>query len=156
MKAVNSSAFYASLYAHRRFYDGAWGGGMEASLPPSERRTVDMARASLMKASNNYGGNQPNYGFGATYWSYGREDNGSLPLDTLSTDDALLDWGVCHIGLAHVGFYLRNYVAADGSINYYSWGAGQKDSISDQWEASSSFAGRGLVASSWHPLRKGG
>jgi hypothetical protein len=135
---------------------------MGASAPASERRTLDQARASLLKASGNYGGNQPNYGvrparvrtrnlliphaqpadqetdssnlaagFGATYWSYGREDNGSLPLDTLSTDDALLEWGVCGIGLAHVGFYLGNYVAADGSINYYSWGAGQKDSISD-------------------------
>ena len=33
-----------------------------------------------------------NYGNGMTYWSYGREDNGSLPLNILSVDDALLDW----------------------------------------------------------------
>ena len=37
---------------------------------------------------------EPNYGFGATYWSYGREDNGSLPLDMLSVDDALISFGV--------------------------------------------------------------
>jgi hypothetical protein len=30
-----------------------------------------------------------------TYWSIGREDNGSLPLNILTVDDALLDWGMC-------------------------------------------------------------
>jgi hypothetical protein len=31
---------------------------------------VDMAHAALLATTNNYVGNQPNYGFGATYWSY--------------------------------------------------------------------------------------
>ena len=34
---------------------------------------------------------QSNYGFGGTYWSYGREDNGSLPLNILSVDEALIE-----------------------------------------------------------------
>ena len=55
---------------------------------------------------------QPNYGFGGTYWSIGREDNGSLPLNVLGVDGALLDWGKCKVGLSHVGYYLDNYIRA--------------------------------------------
>ena len=40
---------------------------------------------------------------GATYWSVSREDNGSLPLNWLSTDEALLEWGICDLAIAHIG-----------------------------------------------------
>lgn len=67
---------------------------------------------------------QSNYGFGGTYWSYGREDNGSLPLNWLTTDHALLDWGLWDLVAAHVGFYFDNYVDPEtGNINFYTWGA---------------------------------
>ena len=63
-------------------------------------------------------------------WSNGREDNGSLPLNILSVSDALLEWGVCDLGLAHISFYFENYVGEDGEINYYTWGAAG-DSVGD-------------------------
>ena len=43
---------------------------MQVQLPDSDRRQVDMAHAALLATTNNFVGNQPNYGFGATYWSY--------------------------------------------------------------------------------------
>jgi hypothetical protein len=68
----------------------------------------------------------------------GREDNGSLPLDMLSVDDALISFGICNVTLAHLGFYLSNYIAADGTVTYFipPWGSGADkthggDSIAD-------------------------
>lgn len=73
---------------------------------------------------------QANYGFGATYWSYGREDNGSLPLNWLSVDNALTEWGMCDVATAHMGFFFDNYIQPDGTVNYYTWGS-EGDSVGD-------------------------
>ena len=83
------------------------------------RRQLDTVRASLVFASSNYVGEQSNYGFGATYWSYGREDNGSLPLDVLEPDAALLEWGQCGVALPHLSFYFDNYIDLQhGNVRY--------------------------------------
>lgn len=127
---VDEEMFYTKMVEYQEFYQSLLSQGMKIKLPDFERRQVDMAKGALLSTLNNYVGNQPNYGNGATYWSYAREDNGSLPLNILSVDDALLDWGLCDIALAHIGFYFDNYVRDDGTINYYTWG-GFGDSISD-------------------------
>lgn len=91
----------------------------------------------MLGSLSNYIGNQSNYGYGATYWSYGREDNGSLALNFLSVDEALLEWGMCDVALNHIGFYFDNYVdVVTGHINGYTWptdgsDGGEGDSISD-------------------------
>ena len=78
-------------------------------LPGSEgQRQRDQALSGLLLASNNYVGNQANYGDGIPYWSYGRQDNGSLALIPTTVDDALLDFGLCDTALAHIGFWLEN------------------------------------------------
>jgi|EP01047_Picozoa_sp_COSAG01_P071821 hypothetical protein len=63
---------------------------------------------------------------------YGREDNGSLPLDLIPIDNALMSWGVCDTAINHIGFWLDNYIAADGHVVYFSgdW-VKHGDSIAD-------------------------
>lgn len=130
--------FYRALLAVQRKDAKILAAGMQVELPSSDRRQVDMANAAILATTNNFVGNQPNYGFGSTYWSYGREDNGSLPLDMLSVDDALISFGICETVLAHIGFYFDNYIAADGTVTYFipPWGSGTDqthggDSIAD-------------------------
>jgi hypothetical protein len=79
-----------------------------------------MALAAMLSSIGNYVGDQSNYGNGATYWSVAREDNGSLPLNILSVDDALLDWGLCTEPLAHIGYYFDNYIMANGTVDYHT------------------------------------
>lgn len=129
--ATGASTFYARLLAVQRKVTAQLAPMMQVELPYGDRRQRDMAVASILATTNNYVGNQPNYGFGATYWSYGREDNGSLPLNILSVDNALLEWGGCDLALAHIDFYFENYVANDGRIEYGPiWGSAH-DSYSD-------------------------
>lgn len=130
-----AASFYKSLLAVYKKDAALVGPGspaMKVELPDGDRRQVDMAHAALLATTNNFVGDQPNYGFGSTYWSYGREDNGSLPLDILPIDNALMSWGICDIPIKHIGFWLDNYIAADGHVVYFSgdWIA-HPDSISD-------------------------
>jgi hypothetical protein len=120
-----------ALLAHSQYYAKEFGEGMTVELPDEERRMSDMANAAMKISSANFVGNQANYGNGGTYWSYGREDNGSLVLDITSVDGSLLGWGKCKKALGHIGFYLENYINGDGTINYYDWGTGDRDSLSD-------------------------
>ena len=95
-----------------------------------------MARSGMLNAVNNDVGNQSNYGFGASYWSISREDNGSLPLVWLAADEALLEWGACGAALGHIGYFFANNVALpSGEVNYWGWGGAAPmagaDSISD-------------------------
>ena len=117
-QATGAATFYARLLAVHAKVAAQLAPMMTVELPDSDHRQRDMALASILATTNNYVGNQPNYGFGATYWSYGREDNGSLPLDMLAVDTAVLEWGGCDLGLDHLDFYFSNYVMPDGIINY--------------------------------------
>ena len=127
-----AALFYAALLAVADKGDGLLRPAMSLELPDGDRRQVDMARASLLFSSNTYVGNQPNYGVGATYWSYGREDNGSLPVIVLSVDEALLEWGMCGTALDHIDFYLQNYIDAAGRVTYgiFPW-TYEGDSVGD-------------------------
>lgn len=120
---VNASVFYGALSKHTANVRSLLAPTIDVTLPGAEgARQVDTAKFGLLSAMSNFIGNQPNYGNGGTYWSIGREDNGSLPLDFLTVDDALLDWGMLEVAREHVGFYLDNYVRDDGTVNYYTWG----------------------------------
>ena len=130
---ISSAAFYTALAAHVAQQRAVLSPtGMDAALPGADgRRQMDTVRSGLLSSLNNYVGNQANYGFGATYWSYGREDNGSLPLNWLSVDAALLEWGQCGIALRHVAYYFDNYVnLTSGDVDYYTWGS-TGDSVGD-------------------------
>ena len=73
-KASGAATFYQALLAVYKKDAGLVGAaspGMQVQLPEGDRRQLDMAHAALLATMNNYVGNQPNYGFGATYWSYG-------------------------------------------------------------------------------------
>ena len=124
--ATGAAQFYAALLAVYRKDRDLLAEGMQVVLPASDRRQSDMANTAMLATLNNFVGNQSNYGFGATYWSYGREDNGSLPLNILSVDEALLNWGKCTPALEHLRFYFENVIAADGTVTYgcCKWGAG--------------------------------
>ena len=65
------------------------------------------------------------------YWSYGRQDNGSLALIPTTVDDALLDYGLCDVALGHIGFWLENYLTPDGQIKYYTWAPSVVDGVGD-------------------------
>ena len=69
-------------------------------------------------------------GDGVPYWSVAQQDNGSLALIPATVDDALLDFGLCDTALAHIGFWLDNYLTRDGKIIYYTWG-GVVDGVGD-------------------------
>eukprot|EP01052_Picozoa_sp_SAG31_P045023 SAG31_NODE_8068_length_1529_cov_1.413287_1_plen_470_part_01 len=129
---VAASEFYTNLQTHLNFTDSSFVQHAAAlRLPGAEgRRQRAQALSGLLLASNNYVGNQANYGDGIPYWSVDRQDNGSLALIPTTVDDALLDWGLCDTALDHIGFWLENYLTADGQIKYYTWG-GVVDGVGD-------------------------
>ena len=79
---ITADQFYTELLQHVQFYRTITDPAkvMSVSLPQSDQRQADMSYNALITTMSNYVGNQSNYGNGMTYWSYGREDNGSLPL----------------------------------------------------------------------------
>jgi hypothetical protein len=127
---VDPSEFYSKLAEYVQFYDKVLQEGMQVNLPASDQRQEDMANSALLSSWGNYLGDQSNYGNGATYWSIGREDNGSLPLNVLSVEEANLEWGLCNLALPHIGYYFDNNVRSDGTVNYWTWG-GLGDSVGD-------------------------
>lgn len=71
---ITSTEFYTSLLLREKEFSSLFSGAMTLSLPGSDgQRQIDMAAVGMLSSLNNYIGNQSNYGFGATYWSYGRE-----------------------------------------------------------------------------------
>ena len=137
---VSASEFYANLGTLLNHTNSTFDSvAASLRLPGAEgRRQRDQALSGLLLASNNYVGNQANYGDGLPYWSVARQDNGSLALIPTTVDDALLDFGLCDTALAHIGFWLDNYLTADGQINYFTWG-GVVDGVGDIGRVASLF-----------------
>ena len=48
---------------------------------------------------------------------------GSLPLTSLSLDNALLEWGLFDSALAKVGYYLDTFIFQNGTPS--TWGTGR-------------------------------
>lgn len=130
--STTPDAFYGALLRQARGQRALLRSSMSIELPgPEGARQRDTALFGLLSALNNYVGLQANYGFGATYWSYGREDNGSLPLNVLSVDSALLEWGACEPALAHLDFYFGENIRDDGTVRYDAEWEQSGDSIGD-------------------------
>ena len=133
---VSAEEFYSHMQAHAKAQSAVLSEAMAVTLPFAEgARQADMANSGMLSSLNNFVGDQSNYGFGATYWSYGREDNGSLPLNWLSVDEALVEWGACGVTKKHLSFFFDNYAVRGAktipsTINYYSWN-GKGDSVGD-------------------------
>ena len=124
------ATFYDAMLNYTQRYTSMFSTAMRVRLPNHDRRQHDMALSALQSSVSNFVGLQPNYGNGATYWSYGKTDNGSLPFNILTVGDALLDWNLCDLALRVVGFYFQNYITNNGAINYYTWG-NDGDSVGD-------------------------
>ena len=132
---ISASEFYRELDSARSRVLDEFQGAMDISLPGVDgARQRDMTRFAIFSSLSNFIYNQSNYGFGGTYWSVAREDNGSLPLNVLSVDEAMLNFGMCEMSLNHLDFYVRNYIDIDdegtGSFQNYTWGTAG-DSLSD-------------------------
>jgi hypothetical protein len=65
------ATFYQALLAVQHKFGTMLAPAMQVEVPRSDQRQIDMAKASMLASLNNFVGNQPNYGNGATYWSYG-------------------------------------------------------------------------------------
>ena len=115
-QTISSSEFYRELNLARSRVLDEFQGAMDISIPgPDGARQRDMTRFAIFSSLSNFIYNQSNYGTGATYWSVGREDNGSLPLNILSVDEALLNFGMCDMSIKHLDYYVRNYISIDES-----------------------------------------
>eukprot|EP01047_Picozoa_sp_COSAG01_P035444 COSAG01_NODE_2720_length_7187_cov_3.163516_4_plen_860_part_00 len=129
---VSAAAFYGNLETFLKFNDATFDRHAALlRLPGAEgRRQRDQSLSGLLLGANNYVGNQANYGDGIPYWSVARQDNGSLALIPTTVDDALLDYGLCDTALAHIGYWLDNYLTEDGQIRYFTW-KGVVDGVGD-------------------------
>ena len=132
---ISASEFYRELDSARSRVLNEFQGAMDISLPGVDgARQRDMTRFAIFSSLSNFIFNQSNYGFGGTYWSVAREDNGSLPLNVLSVDEAMLNFGMCGMSVNHLDYYVRNYIDIDdegsGSFQNYTWGSAG-DSLSD-------------------------
>jgi hypothetical protein len=130
---ASAGQFFGAVLAHTLEWNVHFDVGMQFDIPDAERRQVDMAKGVIVAASTVFIGDAPNYGTGGTYWlsspparammdteaSMGIAD--SLPLTTLALDHALLKWGLFDAAMAKVGFYLRHFVYANGTIDMGHW-----------------------------------
>lgn len=126
---VTAESFYSAVAAHSMEWSTSFQRAMQASIPYTERRQLDMAKGVIVSTSTVYSGNEPNYGTGV-YWKSSPPVRammdtvgvpGSLPLTTLAFNDALLRWGMFDSALAKIGFYLDNFVFANGTIDMGHW-----------------------------------
>jgi len=129
--AVERAEFYGAVVEHVAEWAGAFQPAMELTLPYGERRQLDMARGVLVSTSAVWIGNQPNYGT-STYWLGSPPVRAmmdtvavadSLPLTSLSLDNALLEWGLFDSALAKVGYYLDTFIFQNGTPS--TWGTGR-------------------------------
>lgn len=120
LQNVSATQFYENLETFMAHSDASFDRPVaKVRLPgPEGQRQRDQALSGMLLASNNYVGNQSNYGNGQIYWSYGRQDNGSLALIPITVEDALLDYGLCDTARGHIGYYFDYYLTADGEIKY--------------------------------------
>ena len=127
--AAPPAAFYAAVLEHQAGWRAVFEPGLEITLPYAERRQIDMAKGVMVSTSTVWIGDRPNYGTGV-YWlgsppvrsmmdTVGIPD--SLPLTSLSLDNALLEWGLFDDALAKVGFYLDTFVYQNGTIDMGHW-----------------------------------
>ena len=119
---LEEGAFYAALLAESQLWNATLAGAAAYSLPGREgARQVDTATASLVASMSLYVGLQPNYGDGADYWSPQVDRGGSLPFQEIAVVQNLLDIGLAGPAADRLGWWLDNYIKADGQISTGDW-----------------------------------
>jgi len=114
-KLNDGKAFFAALLRVEQWWKRFFARGMR--LEVDDCRTVDVARASIARALSGYPGLHPKYGMGG-YWGATDQHDG-FPPTTLSLGNCLLDWGLTGAAGKRLGYYLDNFVRADGTLKYY-------------------------------------
>jgi len=109
----DGKAFFAALLRLDQYWDRLFGAGMQVQIP--DRRSIDVARASIARALSGYARLHPKYGVGG-YWA---DQHDGFPPTTLSLCACLLDWGLAEAAGQRLGYYLANFVRQDGTLDYY-------------------------------------
>ena len=81
----------------------------------ADRRAMDVARASIVRALCGCVGPHPKYGMGG-YWA---PQHDTFPPTTLSLGTCLADWGFDAELKRRLGHYLDHFVKPDGTLAYY-------------------------------------
>src|SRR5262249_20337423 len=84
-------------------------------FPGTEPVLLNAAKASLIRALISYTGKHPHYGVRA----YAGSEHDSFPPTTIALVNCLLDWGHPDMAQEYLVEYFRQFVTADGRVNYY-------------------------------------
>eukprot|EP01064_Diplonema_japonicum_P005793 TRINITY_DN1382_c1_g2_i1.p1 TRINITY_DN1382_c1_g2~~TRINITY_DN1382_c1_g2_i1.p1 ORF type:complete len:871 (+),score=191.10 TRINITY_DN1382_c1_g2_i1:40-2652(+) len=111
-QASTNERFYSGLQQYAQWVDQFMTGVMEVSLPYSTegQRVVDMSKAMILACASVWEKLYPNYGDGNNYWSITNDDRGSLPLQTFSLDNAMMEWGLAQGAADRVAFYFHQFI----------------------------------------------
>lgn len=105
--------FYRELLKYSSYVrEELFGNATQLLLPTADQRQHDMAMGAILLSFTDWVGNAQNYGAGAVYWG----PNGSLSLTTFALINPMLWFGMTSVALEHFGYYLRNFIAADGRL----------------------------------------
>lgn len=111
----DGKAFFAGLLKLQRSWEKRLAGGMQ--LKVADRRTMDVARGSLVLALSGCPGKHPKYGMGG-YWG-ATDTHDGFPPTTLALGSCLLDWGLDEEVKTRLGYYFDRFVKEDGTLRYY-------------------------------------
>lgn len=111
----DGKAFFAGLVKLQRSWEKRLAGGMQ--LKVADRRTMDVARGSLVLALSGCPGKHPKYGMGG-YWGVNDTHDG-FPPTTLALGSCLLDWGLDEEAKTRLEYYFERFVKEDGALRYY-------------------------------------
>jgi hypothetical protein len=127
---LGADVFYAALLAEQALWNATFAPSTSYTLPGREgARQIDMAAGALVASLSLYVGFAPNYGDGADYWSPQCDRGGSLPFQEIAVVQNLLDINLPGMAADRLGFWLDNYLKADGEISTCDW----EDSCPDQF-----------------------
>jgi hypothetical protein len=127
---LDPEAFYSALWLEQQLWNETLAPSAQYTLPGREgARQVDMAAGALVASMSLYVGLEPNYGDGADYWSPQVDRGGSLPFQEIAVIQNLLDINLPNSAAKYLGFWMDNYITADGNISTGDW----EDSCPDRF-----------------------
>ena len=114
--------FYLALFAEQALWNQTFAPATQYILPGREgARQTDTAFGGLVTSMSLYVGLQPNYGDGQDYWSPQVDRGGSLPFQEIAVVQNLIDIGLPEDAGQRLGWWLDNYIKADGEVSTGSW-----------------------------------
>ena len=127
-----ADAFYTALLAEQTLWNSTFAPAAKYSLPGREgARQVDMSAGALVASLSLYVGLTPNYGDGADYWSPQCDRGGSLPFQLIAVIQNLLDTGLVEMAGDRLGWWMDNYLKADGELSTCDWEDSCPDGFAD-------------------------